>query len=181
MDTSEITEKEFRIITEISNNHQPNQRIIAQKTGFSLGLTNLLIKNLIKKGYIKASQLDKRKVQYILTPTGFTEKFKKSYKYTLQTIKSFKIIQDKIRELILYEYNKGNKQFIIQGDCELAAITEVVFHSMHLENLVYSKENMPISDDKKSFVVLTTDNFEPNTNKNYVNMINYLTEAKIDL
>ncbi len=43
-------------------------------------------KNAIKKGYVKALQLNRRKIQYMLTPKGFSEKAKKSYSYTVRTI-----------------------------------------------------------------------------------------------
>ena len=50
MNIKEISEKEFAVIREISINRFPNQRTIATKTGFSLGLTNLIIKKLVKTG-----------------------------------------------------------------------------------------------------------------------------------
>ena len=69
-----ISEKEYAIIREIHKNHIPDQRTLATRTGISLGMTNIIIKKLIKKGYIKAKQLNQKKIQYILTPKGFTEK-----------------------------------------------------------------------------------------------------------
>ena len=83
---SKVSEKEFAVINEISNNHLPDQRTIADRAGISLGMTNLIIKRLIGKGYIKAKQLDKRKIQYLITPKGFSEKANKSYNFALKTI-----------------------------------------------------------------------------------------------
>lgn len=55
MDT--ITEKELTIIERISNNGGViTQREIVKYTGFSHGLTNIIIKKLTKKGYIKIRQ-----------------------------------------------------------------------------------------------------------------------------
>ena len=173
----QISEKEFTILKEISNNHQPNQRLIAERTGISLGLTNFIIKRLVKKGYVKASQLDARKVQYLLTPKGFSEKLKKSYNYTLKTINLVKSIKEKIQELIITEYNKGKKEFIIRGKSELADITEIAFRTIALEGIKYYRMDGNDIPKNNNYVILTVDN--KISNKNCINLIKYLSESNI--
>jgi DNA-binding MarR family transcriptional regulator len=135
----EINEKEFAVISEISNNHRPSQRIIAKRVGISLGLTNLIIKRLIKKGYIKIKEVPPRTVQYMLTPKGFAEKAKKSYDFTLRTIKSIANIRENIQEIILEEYRKGARDFAIFGNDELAIITEIAFQNLRLNDLKFNR------------------------------------------
>ncbi len=72
-----ISERELRIIEEISRDRNLTQRKISHRLGLSLGMTNLILKRLVNKGYVKVRGLNRRKVQYILTPTGFAEKTKK--------------------------------------------------------------------------------------------------------
>jgi DNA-binding MarR family transcriptional regulator len=84
MSSSIIGERELRIIEEISQNQNLTQRKISHKLGLSLGMTNIILKRLASKGYIKVKGLNRRKVQYILTPKGFAEKTKKSYRYFLK-------------------------------------------------------------------------------------------------
>ena len=173
----QISEKEFTVLKEISNNHQPNQRLIAERTGISLGLTNFIIKRLIKKGYIKARQLDARKVQYILTPKGFAEKVKKSYNYTLKTINLFKSIKEKIQELIISKYNKGKKEFIIQGKSELADMAEIAFRTIALEGIKCSRADSKDIPKNNNCVILTVEN--KINNKNCINLIKYLAKSNI--
>ncbi|HCJ65804.1 MAG TPA: hypothetical protein DHV62_00380 [Elusimicrobia bacterium] len=152
-----MNEREFAIIKEITNNHCPNQRLIARKLGISLGLTNLIIKRLIRKGYLKVSQLNSHKVQYILTPQGFAEKTKKSYYYTLDTIAVLRTLKQKIQKIVLSEYNKGVHKFVIQGDSELAELVEISLRDLNLENLEYLKagnDSLPIQDN---FCVLNSE------------------------
>ena len=99
----EITEKEFAVIKEISGNHLPDQRTISHRTGISLGLTNLIIKRLITKGYIKATQLNRKKIQYMLTPKGFSEKADKSYRFALKTITHFRMLKDNIQNILPFK------------------------------------------------------------------------------
>jgi len=174
----QISEKEFTILKEISNNHQPNQRLIAERSGISLGLTNLIIKCLVQKGYIKARQLTARKVQYLLTPKGFSEKLKKSYNYTLKTINLVKSIKEKIQELIISEYNKGKKEFIIQGKSELADMAEIAFRTINLEGVKYQRlDSNNIPKNNNNCVILTVEN--KINNKNCINLIKYLSKSNI--
>jgi DNA-binding MarR family transcriptional regulator len=127
----EISEKEFAVIREISNNHLPDQRTIAIRTGISLGLTNLIIKRLINKGYIKAKQLNQKKIQYLLTPKGFSEKAKKSYNYTLKTFGMLKSFRERIKGLLKECQSPEVEAFrLIGGNEELAYITEAVIDDL---------------------------------------------------
>jgi EPS-associated MarR family transcriptional regulator len=78
---NEHSEKEeiLFIIKEIENNPAITQRTLSQKIGISLGKTNYLLKELIKKGFIEASNFSNnpgklKKINYILTPKGFEHK-----------------------------------------------------------------------------------------------------------
>lgn len=133
----EISEREFKIIQEIANNHHPSQRSIAQKLGISLGLTNLLIKKLSRKGYLKIDQLNRRNVQYILTPPGLKEKARKSYSYTLKAIDSLRQMKNDIQHLILKEYKRGRREFAILGSGEVADLTEIALRNLGLSEIIY--------------------------------------------
>jgi len=141
-----VSEKEFAIIREISNNHQPSQRLIAQRTGFSLGLTNIIIKRLIKKGYLKISTIPPRRIQYILTPKGFAEKAQKSYHFTLRTVTLIKAINENIQEIITDEYVKGAREFSVCGNGELSALTEIAFQASNLKDVSFFRSES--SSDK---------------------------------
>ncbi|MCB4790641.1 MAG: hypothetical protein LHV68_02020 [Elusimicrobia bacterium] len=164
----EISEKELAVINQIANNHMPDQRSIATNTGISLGLTNLIIKKLINKGCIKAKQLSSKKIQYLLTPQGFSEKAKKSYNFTVQTISSLKSMREKIQRLIITECQKGITEFIISGDGEVSDVVELAFKNIKNTNFNYSKVN---GQDK---VVLIVKN---NNDKREIDVVSYLSES----
>ena len=173
-----INEKEFEIIKELSNNTLPDQRALSAKTGFSLGLINLIIKRLIKKGYIKAKQLNQRKIQYILTPKGFTEKATKSYHYTLKTIEKFNLIRNKIENLIKTENSNGISKFIICGNGEISAIVELIINN---NKLSYSRigDISELIDNSGNICLLVTDNRQV-TSLDVKRIINVLETISID-
>ncbi len=187
-----MNEKEFAIIKEISQNFSIDQREISHNTGLSLGLTNLIIKRLIKKGFIKVKQLNGRKINYILTSKGFKEKVKKSYNYTIKTIKLFKEIKIKIQELILNFQKQGIKKFIIIGNNELTDLTEFAFETfpdvknfkyyfirdVHLINKLKKEEKVVIfyTETKDSINKLKQEN-----QSNIVYLLDFLSESRIFL
>ena len=139
MNNLRISEREFKIIEEISQNKDLTQRKISHKSGLSLGMTNLILKRLSNKGYIKVKGLNRRKVQYILTAKGFAEKTKKSYRYFLKTIHSLQEMKKKIQHLILMEYEQGKTHFVILGEGELADIVELSLKGLNKSELEYRR------------------------------------------
>ena len=67
------------IIWEIESDSTATQRILSQKLGISLGKTNYLLRELIKKGFIEVQNFSNnpgklKKITYILTKKGFEHK-----------------------------------------------------------------------------------------------------------
>jgi DNA-binding MarR family transcriptional regulator len=172
----EISEKEYSVIREISNNHLPDQRTIAKRAGISLGLTNLIIKRLITKGYVKAKQLNRKKIQYLLTPKGFSEKARKSYQFTLKTISLLESFKSRIRNLILEKNKEGINEFVIQGgNEELWAITSMVFNSLENTNIKYHRA-ITNDDQQKDTLILS---FGSAKSENTIDLITYLSSTGI--
>lgn len=173
-----ITEKEFAIISELSSNNSSNQRTVSKKLGISLGLTNLIIKRLVKMGYIKAKQLNRRKIQYILTPKGFSEKAKKSYNYTIRTINTLTLIRKKIQNLAMSKYKTGIKNFMVVGDNELADLTEMSLKKLPVSDAKYSRE---LKANKVSDAPTLVFNTKNKNDKNSINLISYLAEEGLNI
>ncbi|MBW1824113.1 MAG: winged helix-turn-helix transcriptional regulator, partial [Deltaproteobacteria bacterium] len=71
----------YRILEEISEDKNLTQRKLSKKLGIALGLTNLYLKRLIKKGHIMVDTMPRNRIIYNLTPNGITEKSKLTYEY----------------------------------------------------------------------------------------------------
>lgn len=166
MNGLKTTEEEFRVLNEINKNLNITQREISHKSGMSLGMTNIIIKRLIKVGYVKVKQLSKKRVQYLLTPKGFTEKAKKSYNYVLRTIQAINKIQSNIQESVLKEYKNGQRLFIIYGSTELADLVEISIRNLAKQDIICIRKNgniVALQRDIKNATVLLT---EPNKSNN---------------
>lgn len=146
-------ESELKIIEEISRNSRLTQRELSEKTKLSLGAVNLILRRLIKRGFVKTKNLTPKKVEYMVTPKGFSEKAKKTYDYMLKTVNLVKMVREEIAKIIIDEYNRGQKNFIIYGKDDLADIIELALKGFAYERV----ENLKDIKDKNALVLAGSD------------------------
>lgn len=114
--------RNLHILEEVSKNHQISQRALSERLGVALGLTNLYLKRLIKKGYIKAKGIPGKRYLYYLTPTGFTEKTSLSVRYMQFSWNFFQAIRGQWREQFDRLKEQGVGQVVLYGTNELAEL-----------------------------------------------------------
>lgn len=105
-----------------------SQREIAKRTGMSLGLINAVMKKLISTGYVKTSHLNRRSVDYLLTATGFAETAIRSYRYMLNTVRSYRNIQSQLNQIIDKLEGDSFSEYYLHGDGELAELVATFFN-----------------------------------------------------
>src|ERR671925_2227648 len=71
--------RDLEILTAIGEGTPLTQRALAQRLGVALGLTNLYLKRLATKGYIKITEFPRKpaarkRLRYLLTAKGLAEK-----------------------------------------------------------------------------------------------------------
>jgi predicted transcriptional regulator len=137
-----MDEREFELVNIIGAQLGSNQRELSRAMELSLGMTNMLIRRLLSKGYIRIKQLNKKKVEYILTSKGFTEKMRKSVKYTLKTINSITLVKNKLLSLVKDVYDSGIRKFYILGGSDLAGLIEMTM----MENFPHDFKLVRVND-----------------------------------
>ena len=152
-------ENETKIIEEISRKKDITQRELSSKTQMSLGSVNIILKRLIIRGLVKTRNLNTKKVEYMLTPKGFSEKAKKTYDYMFKTVNLVKVVREQIAKIVLEEFNKGQKSFIVLGNDDLADIIELALKGFEYKR-VESIEN--IKDGDNSLILVGTSDLKTN-------------------
>ncbi|OGX18962.1 MAG: hypothetical protein A2Y04_05125 [Omnitrophica WOR_2 bacterium GWC2_45_7] len=174
-----LNEREFELINIIGSNLGSNQRDLSRQLDLSLGLTNMLIRRLVAKGFIRISQLNKRKVQYLLTPKGFSEKMRKSVKYTLKTIHSMGLIKERIKEVVVKLYTEGERHFTVLGKSDFALLIEMVFKDMGMTDYkITYVEEFPPGNIKGTLLICKEDIQRDKINS--IPMINLVQELARD-
>lgn len=155
MPTEVLDEREFELINIIGADLGSNQRDLSRRLDLSLGMTNMLIRRMVSKGFIRISQLNKRKVKYILTPRGFSEKMRKSIKYTFKTVTSIGLIKERIKKVVVQLYHQeGHRVFTVLGKSDFALLINMVFSEIGLEGhkIVYVDE-MPLEGNDGVLII----------------------------
>lgn len=119
---SHIDESELALMREITREPIQTQRDLSRGADLSLGMTNLLLKRLARKGLIKIRQLDWKRTQYLLTPKGAVEKARKSYDYARYTVRLFRQIQENAASALRREHAAGRRDFWIVAQDEFESV-----------------------------------------------------------
>jgi DNA-binding MarR family transcriptional regulator len=60
-----------RVLQAIASGQRVTQRSLSSDLGVALGLTNLLVRRLVGKGYVQVARMGTRHVRYLMTPAGW--------------------------------------------------------------------------------------------------------------
>lgn len=134
-----LDEREFELINIVGAQLANNQRDLSRHMDLSLGTINMFIRRLITKGYIRIEQLNQRKVKYILTPKGFSEKMRKSIKYTVKTLDSIRLIKKRLKKTVYDLHARGERNFFILGESDLAVLVETAFQEAKFHDCTVSR------------------------------------------
>nr|WP_319473666.1 winged helix-turn-helix transcriptional regulator [uncultured Sphaerochaeta sp.] len=93
---SEHTPKEFSILSYIEQNSDATQRQLSEHVGVSLGMINILLKRLVKKGLVKIERLQPNSVKYFLTPQGIASKLERTYGYIVRTYRELETYKARV-------------------------------------------------------------------------------------
>jgi DNA-binding MarR family transcriptional regulator len=126
------------LLLEIEAGHAVSQRHLAQRLGIALGLTNLLLRRIVAKGWVKAVHIRPNRVRYLLTPAGITAKARLTREYLEGTLKFYTEVRERVRERfgeLSAELDAlgGPKRIVFFGAGEIAEIGYVSLQETDLQ------------------------------------------------
>ena len=102
--------RELQILSEVVASPEITQRQLSQRVGIALGLTNALMRNLAKKGYVRASNASWKRWVYTLTPDGFSHRIRLTAAYIHRFLDHYQSVRQTLREqlepLVLHEESR---------------------------------------------------------------------------
>jgi DNA-binding MarR family transcriptional regulator len=154
MSPDSLNERDFELINIVGGQLAANQRDLSRQMNLSLGMTNMVLRRLITKGYIRIKQLDRRKVEYILTSKGFSEKMRKSMRYTMKTINSIGLIQQNIARLLEVLYAQDVRKFYAVGSLDLTSLVEMVLRQKQWQDCLFVRIEDPAKAKSEGVLLL---------------------------
>ena len=150
--------RELEILTAIDDGHAPSQRVLAKRLGVALGLTNLYLKRLVGKGYVKISEfprkpLARKRLRYLLTPKGIAEKTRLTYEYMGRSLSLYRLARETLRDALSHRLQNGLKRIALYGTGEAAELAYLTLKEFGLEPVgIFARDpggtflGMPVRD-----------------------------------
>jgi DNA-binding MarR family transcriptional regulator len=126
-------QRHLTILNEIAEGQYLTQRAIADKMGVALGLVNLYLKRLVRKGYVKVSTFPSNRIKYLLTPKGVAEKARLTYEFMGHSLNLYRETRRKIRAGLEPLIDRGVRRVAIYGTSEAAELTFLSLRELGLE------------------------------------------------
>jgi len=126
-------QRDLILLTELERDGAVTQRSLATKLGVALGLTNLYVKRLARKGYVKVTTIPSHRIRYLLTPQGFAEKSRLTYLYMQYSLIHYRDMRARLREVLSQVTAAGGKRVVIFGASEFAEMAYLSLREMDME------------------------------------------------
>ena len=126
-------QRELQLLNEIETSEAVTQRGLSKRLGIALGLTNLYLKRLVKKGYVKVVNIQKNRIRYLITPQGIAEKSRLTYEYMHYSLQLYRQACAVIRARFRALAEQGRKRLVFYGVGEAAELAYLCAREMDLE------------------------------------------------
>ncbi|ULA64976.1 MAG: Winged helix-turn-helix transcriptional regulator [Nitrospira sp.] len=130
------------LLTELERDSAVTQRSLAMKLGVALGLTNLYLKRLARKGYVKATTIPSHRIRYLLTPQGFAEKSRLTYLYMQYSLSHYRDMRARLRDTLSRATESGLQRVVIFGTSEFAEMAYLSLREMDMELVGFVSDEM---------------------------------------
>ncbi len=118
--------RELNFLQELERNPIVSQRELSNKFGIALGVTNACLRRMVRRGWIRITGFNHRKIGYYLTPKGLAEKANLSLHLISWTVQHYSALKKVIARKFLEMQNSGIEQIVFYGvsdEMEIAYIT----------------------------------------------------------
>lgn len=125
-------QRDLQLLNEVERDAGITQRSLATKMGVALGLTNLYLKRLARKGYIKITTIPSHRIKYLLTPRGMAEKSRLTYQYMQYSLSYYREMRERLKQVLTELSHAGAKRVAVYGTGELAELAYLTLREMDL-------------------------------------------------
>ena len=92
--------RHLRLLEAVEEDSRVTQRGLAAKLGIALGLTNIYLKRLVRKGYIKCVNVQSNRLSYLITPRGIAEKVRLTYEFMDYSLHLYGEVRQHLRGML---------------------------------------------------------------------------------
>jgi DNA-binding MarR family transcriptional regulator len=153
-------QRDLQVLEAVAENHRITQRGLADSLGIALGLANVYVKRLARKGYIKCINIQSNRILYLITPKGIAEKTRLTYEYMEYSLHLYSQVRVHLRVVLRPLAEAGHKRIAIYGTGEAAELAYLSVKEAGLElAAIFDDEGgrmflgMPVQDIREHHLV----------------------------
>src|SRR4051812_15382279 len=127
------TRRNLQALDAIAADDHITQRTLASKLDIALGLVNLYLKRLVRKGYIKCVNVHSNRVRYLLTAKGITQKTRLTYEFMEYSLRVFREGRNHLKLMLAPYVAREDSRMAIFGTGEAAELVYLCLRELGLE------------------------------------------------
>src|SRR5512138_1092060 len=113
--------RDLKLLEAVEQDSRITQRSLAGKLGIALGLTNIYLRRLVRKGYIKCVNVQSNRITYLITPRGIAEKARLTYEFMDYSLHLYGEVRQHLRAA-MQDCAAAGKRVAIYGSGEAAGL-----------------------------------------------------------
>ena len=125
--------RNLQALAAIAEDAHITQRNLANRLGMALGLTNIYLKRLVRKGYVKCVNVQSNRLRYLLTPTGIAEKTRLTYEFMEYSLFLYGQVRQHLRTVLQAAVRENRTRVAVYGTGEAAELAYLSIAELGLE------------------------------------------------
>jgi glutamate dehydrogenase/leucine dehydrogenase len=126
------SQRDLRLLGELEHDSALTQRTLSVRLGIALGLTNLYVKRLIRKGYVKGVSTKTNRLKYFITPRGLARKARLTMEFMEYSLDLYRDARRQVRANLNGRVGR-QKRVAIYGTGEAAELAFLVLRELGME------------------------------------------------
>lgn len=132
MPSTTVSLRDLEILERLAANPDTTQADLADQLGVAVGTVNFALRRLISKGYVRSQQMQRRRLKYILTPSGVALRAKLAVDSLNYGMRLYRETRAQARALLAEAQRQGYRRVRIQGEGDLAEIVRLTCLEMKI-------------------------------------------------
>jgi hypothetical protein len=125
--------RELTLLDAVHQNQHVTQRNLSARLGIALGLTNIYLKRLIRKGYIKCVNVHSNRLLYLITPQGIAEKSRLTLMFMEHSLQLYREVRKHLSDMLRPCREDGVQHIALFGTGEAAELAYLSLKEHGLE------------------------------------------------
>jgi len=125
--------RHLEVLEAVALDSHITQRSLASQLGIALGLANVYLRRLIRKGYIKCVNVQSNRILYLVTPVGIAEKTRLTYEFMQYSLHLYGQVRRHLRGVLAPLVTAGRGRIAIFGTGEAAELAYLCLKELSSE------------------------------------------------